>query len=131
MELRQLFNPFLQLIQNKLNQINAKLLQTADDNEKEEEALNLKLLRCHKQLCVGIQLDLESYCDNLPVLGFNSSRCDLNLTKEYLLETLLMDFHCSPRVVKTCNKYVAMNFRGSQFLKILTFFGGATSLDNF
>ena len=68
------------------------------------------------------------YCDNLPVFGFNSSRYDLNLIKEYLLE-ILRDFHCSPSVIKSCNKYIAMNFMGLEFLYILNFLGGATSLD--
>ena len=74
---------------------------------------------------------MERYYDNLPVFGFNSSRYDLNLIEEYLLEILLRDFHCSPSVIKSCNKYIAMNFMGLQFLDILKFLGGATSLDKF
>ena len=80
---------------------------------------------------VGIQLDLEKYCDNLAVFGFNSSRYDLNLIKEYLLGILLKDFHCSPTVIKTCNELIAMNFMGLQFLTILNLLGGAASLDKF
>ena len=49
-ELRQLFNPFIQLIQNKLTETNNKLPDKSDDDEM-EEALNLKLLRRYEQLC--------------------------------------------------------------------------------
>ena len=66
-ELSQLFNPFLQLIQNKVEEINTKLPEEAHDDEMEEKALNVKLLRRHKQLYVGVKVDLESFCDNLPI----------------------------------------------------------------
>ena len=130
MELRQFFDPYFQLIHHKINELNGNLPQNADD-EIDDEASNLKLLRNLKKLYVGVKIELERYCDNLPVFGFNSSRYDLNLIKEYLLEILLIDFHCSPSVIKSCNKYIAMNFMGLQFLDILNFLGGATSLDKF
>ena len=114
----------------KINEPNGNLPQNADD-EIEDEASNLKLLRYLKNLYVGVKIKLERYCDNLPVFGFNSSRYDLNLIKDYLLEILLGDFHCSPSVIKSINKYIAMNFMGLQFLDILNFLSGATSLDKF
>ena len=129
-ELRQLLDPYLQLIQQKITEPNGNLPQKTDD-EVEDEASNMKLLRNLKKLYVGVKIELERYCDKLPVFGFNSSRYDLNLIKQYLLEFLLRDFHCSPSVIKSCNEYIAMNFMGLQFLDILNFLGGATSLDKF
>ena len=41
----------------------------------------------------------------------------------------MRDFHGSASVIKSCNKYIAMNFMGLQFLDILNFLGGATSLN--
>ena len=122
MEMRQLFDPYFQLIQQKTNEPNRNLPQNADD-EIQDEASNLKILRYLKKLYVGVKIELERYCDNLLVFGFNSSCYNLNLIEEYLLEILLRDFHCSPSVIKSCNKYIAMNFMGLQFLDILIFFG--------
>ena len=130
MELRQMFRSYFQLIQQTINELNGNLPHIADDCI-EDEASNLKLLRNLKKLCVGVKIELERYCDNLLVFGFNSSHFDLNLIKEYLLEILFRDFHCSPSVIKSCSKYIAMNFMGLQFLDILNFLGGATSLDKF
>ena len=56
---------------------------------------------------------------------------DLNLIKEYLLLHLLKERNVVPKVIRTGNKYIGMNFLGLQFLNILNFLGGATSLDNF
>ena len=51
MELRQLFHPYFQLIQQKINEVNGNLPQNVDD-ETGDEASNLKLLRnLKKTLC--------------------------------------------------------------------------------
>ena len=50
MKLRQLFNSFLQSIQNKLNEMNTKLPEKADDDEMQEEALNSKLYEINLDL---------------------------------------------------------------------------------
>ena len=75
--------------------------------------------------------DLNKYCVTLPIFGFNSSRYDLNLIKEYLLEILLYEKKCSPSVIRKANQFLGMSFSGLQFLDILSFLGGATSLDKF
>ena len=131
MELSQLFNPFLELIQKKLKQINTKVPEKPDDEDMEEEALSLKLLRRHKHIYMGIKLDPEIHCKNLLVFPFNNSRYDLNFIKEYLPEHLSKGFICSPppTVIKTCNKFVAKLFMSLQFLDNLNFLGGATSFD--
>ena len=84
MELRQFFDPCFQLFQQKMNELNGNLPENVDDEE-EDEASNLKVLRYLKKLYVRVKIELERYCYNLPVFGFNSSRYDLNLIKEYLL----------------------------------------------
>ena len=48
--------------------------------------------------------------------------------KKIYFEIFSRDFHCSPSVIKSCSKYIAMNFRGIQFLDI-NFLRGATTLD--
>ena len=91
----------------------------------------MKLLRYPKKLFIGVKGELERYCDIVSVFCFNSLRYDLNLIEEYLLEVFLRDFHCSPSVIKSCNKYIAMIFMGLQVLDLLSFSSGATSLDKF
>ena len=73
MELRELFDLCFQIIQRKINELNANLPQNVDDEE-EDGASNLKVLRYLKKLYVGVKIELERYCDNLLVFGFNSSR---------------------------------------------------------
>ena len=79
----------------------------------------------------NLRQDFENYYSTIPVFGFNSSRYDLNLIKEYLLHHLLIEKNVVPKVIRTGNKYIGMNFLGLQFLDILNFLGGATTLDNF
>ena len=77
-----------------------------------------------------LRQDFENYYSTIPVFGFNSSRYDLNLTKEYLLNHLLIEKKRCSQVIRLGNKYIGMNFLGLQFLDILNFLGGATTLDN-
>ena len=44
---------------------------------------------------------------------------------------LLTERNVVPKVIRTGNKYIKMNFLGLQFLDILNFLGGATTLDIF
>ena len=70
-----------------------------------------------------IKEEVSKYCDDLPVFGFNSSRYDLNLNKEFLLKILLIEQNCSPSVIRRSNSFIRMNFLGLQFLDILSFLG--------
>ena len=121
-QLRQLFQKNFEALDEKL-QINEC---SSDDSPGED-----KNSKKEKNLLLQVKTDLIVYCDNLPVFGFNSSRYDLNLIKEPLLDILLNDYQCTPSVIKVCNKYIGMNFLGLQFMDILNFLGGATSLDKF
>ena len=103
----------------------------AEPDEKEEEELEIRRLRCELKMLSKLRQDFENYYSTIPVFGFNSSRYDLNLIKEYLLHHLLIEKNVVPKVIRTGNKYIGMNFLGLQFLDILNFLGGATTLDNF
>ena len=61
--------------------------------------------------------DLKKYCVTLPIFGFNSSRYDLNLIKEYLLEILLYEKKCSPSVIRKANQFLGMSFLVSRYSK--------------
>ena len=67
----------------------------------------------------------------MPGIGSNSSRYDINLIKEYLLALLVKQKLTPPEVIKKTNQYVSFYFDKIQFLDILNFLGGATSLDSF
>ena len=97
----------------------------------EVEASNLKLQRYLEKLYFGVNIEVGRYCESLRVFGFNTSRYDLNFIEEYLLAFLLKDSHCSPSVIKSCNKYIAVSFIGLHFLDFLFFLGGVRFLDEF
>ena len=67
----------------------------------------------------------------LAVFGFNSRKNDLNLIKSYLLPSLIHERDVQPTVIKKANLFVSFKFGDVQFLDILNFLRGATSLDSF
>ena len=87
------------------------------------------LTREHKNLQSVIK-ELRDYLTTLPVFGFNSSRYDLNLIKEYLIP-ILMNKDLQPQPIKSINKFISLKYDGIQFLDIMNFLGGSTSLDSF
>ena len=66
----------------------------------------------------------------LPVLGFNSGRYDLNLIKGYVIP-LINDKEAEPKVIKKANDFISFKFGDIQFLDIMKFLIGTTSLDLF
>ena len=102
-----------------------------EPDEDEDEDLEIRRLRSELRMISKLKQDFENYYTAIPVFGFNSSRYDLNLIKEYLLHHLLLERNVVPKVIRMGNKYIGMNFLGLQFLDILNFLGGATTLDNF
>ena len=103
----------------------------AEPDVEEDDDLEIQRLRCELKMLSNLRQDFENYYSTIPVFGFNSSRYDLNLIKEYLLHHLLIEKNVIPKVIRMGNKYIGMNFLGIQFLDILNFLGGATTLDNF
>ena len=69
--------------------------------------------------------------NTLSVFGFNSRKYDLNLLKSYLLRYLIHERNIQPTVIKKANHFVSLKFGDLQFLDILNFFGGGSSLDSF
>ena len=66
-----------------------------------------------------------------PVFRFNKGRYDLNLSKRYLIPYLINDREAEPMVMKKANDFISFKFGEIQFLDIMKFLGGATSLDSF
>ena len=85
--------------------------------------MSTQFLQMQKNQLLDVQQHFERYINTLPVFGFNSGKYDLNLIISYLLPYLILERDIQPRVIK--------KFGDVQFLDILNFLGGATSLDSF
>ena len=84
-----------------------------------------------KNQLIELQEHLERYCNVIPVFGFYSAKCDINLIKSYLLPILINEKNMEPTVIKKANQFVSFKFGDVQLLDIMIFLGGATSLDLF
>ena len=100
-------------------------------NKTEDSNASENFLRFQQKQLLDLQRHFDSYVDTLPVFGFNSGKYDLNLIKTYLIPHLITDRSIQPTVIKKANQLISFSFGDIQFLDILNFLGGATSLDLF
>ena len=71
---------------------------------------------------------IEEWCDQVPVLGFNSGTYDLNLIKKYFAEKLA-DTTNKVRVAKNGNKIMFILTSGFRFLDIINYLAPGTSYE--
>ena len=71
---------------------------------------------------------IVEWCDQVPVLGFNCGRYDLNLIKEHFAE-LLADTTAKVQVGKKANTTMFMKTNGSRFVDIINYLGPGTSYE--
>ena len=71
---------------------------------------------------------IEEWCDQVPVLGFNSGQYDLNLIKKHFAEKLA-DTTNKVRVAKHGNKIMFLLTSGFRFLDIINYLGPGTSYE--
>ena len=71
---------------------------------------------------------LMEWCDQVPVLGFNCGRYDLNLIKEHFAE-LLADTTRKVQVAKKANTTMFMKTDHFRFLDIINYLGPGTSYE--
>ena len=123
---------------NKLGSVLEKLTQRhnrreqADLNDFDNETCtSTQFLQIQKKQINDLQEHLERYFNVLPIFGFNSAKYDLNLIKSYLLPILVNERNIEPTVMKKANQFISFKFGDIQLLDIMTFLGGATSLDSF
>ena len=84
-----------------------------------------------KNQLIDLKQNLERYVNTLPVFGFNSGRYDLNLIMSYLIPYLINDTEAEPMFIKKASNFIYFKFGDIQFIDIMSFLGGATSLDSF
>ena len=75
-------------ILEKLMQHHNRREQADLDDCDNEICASTQFLQIQKNQLIDLQESLERYCKVLPVFGFNSAKCDLNLIKSYLLPIL-------------------------------------------
>ena len=101
------------------------------EEEEEEQKASTQFLLMQKNKLSDLQQHFERYVNTLPVFGFNSAKYDLNLIKSYLIPILVNEKEIEPTVIKKSNQFVSSKFGNVQFLDIMNFLCGATSLDSF
>ncbi|KAL9982461.1 hypothetical protein ACROYT_G004507 [Oculina patagonica] len=74
------------------------------------------------------QRNIEEWCDQVPVLGFNSGSYDLNLIKNNFAKHLA-DTTGKVRVAKNGNKIMFLLTKGFRFLDIINYLGPGTSYE--
>ena len=84
-----------------------------------------------KNQLIDLKQNLERFVNTLPIFGSNSGRYDLNMIKSYLIPYLINDKEAEPMVIKKANDFISFQFGDIQFLDIMKFLGGATSLGSF
>ena len=72
--------------------------------------------------------ELMEWCDQVPVLGFNCGRYDLNLIKEHFAE-LLADITNKVQVAKKANTTMFMKTAHFRFLDIINYLGPGTGYE--
>ena len=74
------------------------------------------------------RIKIQEWCDQVPVLGFNSWRYDLNLIREHFAERL-SDTTGNVRVAKNGNKIMFILTNSFRFLDIMNYLGPGTSYE--
>ena len=69
-----------------------------EDGNEEKDA-SKQFLQVQKNQLIELQEHLERYCNVLPVFGFNSAKCDINLIKSCLLPNLINEKNMEPTVI--------------------------------
>ena len=74
------------------------------------------------------RLKIEEWCNQVPVLGFNSGKYDLNLIRKHFAE-LVADTSDRVKVAKNGNKIMFILTKKTSFLDIINYLGPGTSYD--
>jgi hypothetical protein len=79
----------------------------------------------------NIKESFEKYCLEIPVVGFNSGRYDINLIKVKILEYLEMEKIKNPFIVKKNNCYSCISNGELKFIDVMNFLSPGTSYSRF
>ena len=136
---QHLIEPFSPLniekpVNSSLNNIHKNKSNIIDNNgsrnpEKITTNPNLQMIKKIKDL----RIEFESFCEQIPVLGYNSAKYDLNLIKERLAKHLGLHLNKNGKkfVIKKNNAYMCIANRTLRFLDMLAYLPPNTSYDKF
>jgi len=118
-------------ITDELDEELIELDDTNSEGETGERVSNVLDYRL-KQL-TRVRDSLKRYVKQIPVIGFNCSKYDLNLIKTRLVKHLRIasDSDKDMFVVKKCNQYMGIANRDFKFLDIGNFLAAGSSYDRF
>ena len=119
---RQTFSPTFHYVEDSA-------VNTEDEQDEKKDA-STQFLSTQKNKLSEVQQRLEGYVKIFPVLDFNNAKCDLNLIKSYLIPQLVNEEELEPTIIKKASQFVFFKFANVQFLELMNFLGGATSLDS-
>jgi len=74
---------------------------------------------------------IESYCSNIPVVGFNSSFYDVNLLTNYGFMKEILERDESPFIIKSGTRYKVIKTTQFTFLDQMSYCAAGTSLQKF
>ncbi len=80
---------------------------------------------------VNLQNDFGKYCSQVPVLGFNSSRYDLNLIKGYFISKLEATSEKPTEIIKKNSAYASISVENFIFLDVSHFLAPGSSYSKF
>ena len=123
-------------IETRLSDVSSRLqiiseTQPSISSETSNSNATKNFLRIQPKHLLDLQRHFNNFVDTLPVFGFNNGKNQLNLIKAYLIPNILNDRDIQSTVIKKANQFISLKFSDIQFLYILNFLGGATSLDSF
>ena len=84
----------------------------------------------HAKRCESLHGRFKKYISVMPVLGFNSSKYDLNLIKQYFPKHLNLATDCD-YVIKKTNQYTAIATSKFKFLDIVNYLAAGCSYSKF
>ena len=109
------------------------------DDDEIDESYNENLVQNEKIIGNKIMFNsisrlrnkFETYCKQLPVIGFNSSRYDLNLIKQQIAKVLKLSEGKDNFVIKKTNSYMAISTERLKFLDICQYLAPGSSYSKF
>ena len=141
-ELIQEMVEYMKEIAEKVKQEKIKLFE--EENEKlseiilywehQNEVNDETSTNCNKTMLSQlktIQNKFEKYCSEIPVLGFNSARYDINLVKAKILKYLQVQKDKENFIIKKNNSYICISNGTFKFLDITQYLSPGTSYANF
>ena len=99
-----------------------------EEQDVEETHLFVKIMR---QKLESLISSFEYFCSQLPVLGFNSARYDLNVIRPYICRHLEMDQAERAFTIKKNNAYSCISTHQFKFLDIINYLAVGTSYASF